>query len=120
MSLQADSSLRNPEEQDDHKKRDVEQSAPTHACHTLCAFSQLGTTANQSIMLLRTDFKKHLIWQGSIEKPKAKDSVARKVRTIGWDEVQGTSWNAIKCKERLISRPAAVGRQGAINLIHKI
>ncbi len=27
-------SLRNPEEQDDHKKRDVKQSAPTHTRHT--------------------------------------------------------------------------------------
>jgi hypothetical protein len=30
----------------------------------------------------RTDFVKHAIWQGSIEKPAAKDFIARKVRTI--------------------------------------
>ncbi len=29
------------------KERDVEQSAPTHACHTHCASRQLGTTANR-------------------------------------------------------------------------
>ncbi len=40
-------SLRNPEEQADHKKRDVEQSAPTHARHTHCASRQLGTTADR-------------------------------------------------------------------------
>ncbi len=40
-------SLRNPEEQADRKKRDVEQSAPTHAHHTHCTSSQLGATADQ-------------------------------------------------------------------------
>jgi hypothetical protein len=88
--------------------------------HTHCASSQLGTTANQSITFLGTDFKKRAIWQGSIEKPSAKDFVARKVRTIEWNEVQGTSWNAIKCKERLRSRPEAVIRQATINLIHQL
>ncbi len=75
-------SLRIPEEQDDRKKRDVEQSALTHACHTHCTPMQLGTTANWSMTFLGTDFEKHAIWQGSIEEPAAKDSVARKVRTI--------------------------------------
>ncbi len=40
-------SLRNPEEQADCKKRDVEKSAPTHARHTHCTSSQLGTTADR-------------------------------------------------------------------------
>jgi hypothetical protein len=70
-------------------------------------------------MFLRTDFKKRPIWQGFIEKPAAKDFLARKVHTIGWNKVQGTSWNAIKCKERMRSNPAAVVRQETINLIHK-
>jgi hypothetical protein len=39
-------SLRNPEEQDDRKKWDVERSAPTHMHHTHCIPMQLGTTAN--------------------------------------------------------------------------
>jgi hypothetical protein len=39
-------SLRIPEEQDDRKKRDVEQSAPTHARHTHCVPMQFGTTAD--------------------------------------------------------------------------
>ncbi len=113
-------SLRNPEEQDDRKKRDVEQSAPNHVCHTHCIPIQLGTTANRSTMFLRTDFEKRAIWQGSIEEPAAKDFVARKVRTIEWNEVLGTSWNAIRCKERLRSHPAAVIRQATINLIHEV
>ncbi len=40
-------SLRNPEEQEDRKKRDVEQSAPTQVHHTHCTSRQLGTTANR-------------------------------------------------------------------------
>jgi hypothetical protein len=112
-------SLRIPEEQDDHKKRDVEQSALTHVHHTHCTPMQLGTTANQRKRFLGTDFKKHAIWQGSVEEPAANDFVARKVRTIEWNEVQGTIWNAVKCKEHLRSCPAAVVRQATINLIHE-
>jgi hypothetical protein len=48
---------------------------------------QLGTTANQSKTFLGTDFEKHAKWQGFIEEPAAKDFVARKVRTIKWNEV---------------------------------
>jgi hypothetical protein len=67
-------------------------------------------------MSLRTVFKKHAKWQGSVEEPAAKDFVARKVCTIKLNKVQGTSWNVIKCKERLGSRPEAVIRQATINL----
>jgi hypothetical protein len=62
-------------------------------------------------MSLETDFETHAKWQAA-----AKDFVARKVHTIAWNKVQGTIWNAIKCKERLGSRPEAVIRQGTINL----
>jgi hypothetical protein len=65
---------------------------------------------------LRTDFKTHAKWQGSVEEPAAKDFVARKVRTIELKEVQGTNWNAIKCKARLGNCPEAVIRQATINL----
>jgi hypothetical protein len=71
-------------------------------------------------MFLGTDFKKHAIWQGYVEEPAAKNFVVRKVRTIEWNEVQGTIWNAIKCKECLRSCPEAVIRQATINLIHKV
>jgi hypothetical protein len=113
-------SLRNPEEQDDRKKRDIEQLAPTHVHHTNCTPMQLGSTADQSIIFLGIDFKKHAIQQGSVDEPAAKDFVARKVRTIEWNKVLGTSWNAIRCKEHLRSHPAAVVRQATINLIHKV
>jgi hypothetical protein len=81
---------------------------------------QLGTTAGQSRTFLGTDFKKRAIWQGSVEEPAAKDFVVRKVRTIEWNKVLGTSWNAIRCKERLRSHPEAVIRQATINLIHEV
>ena len=113
-------SLRNSEEQDDRKKRDVEQSALTHARHTHCASRELGTTADRSMTFLGTDLMKHAIWQGSVEEPDAKNFVARKVRTIKWNKVLGTSWNAIRCKERLRSRPAAVFRQATINLFMRL
>jgi hypothetical protein len=71
-------------------------------------------------MFLGTDFEKRAIWQGSVEEPAVKDIVVRKVRTIKWNEVLGTSWNAIRCEECLRSRLAAVARQATINLIHKV
>jgi hypothetical protein len=55
-------------------------------------------------------------WQGFVEELAAKDFVGRKVHTIEWNEVQGTIWNMIKCKERLRSHPEAVVRQATINL----
>jgi hypothetical protein len=74
----------------------------------------------KGVTSLGTDFEKHaILWQGSDEEPAAEDFEARKVRTIEWNEVQGTIWNAIKCEEPLRSYPAAVVRQATINLIHK-
>jgi hypothetical protein len=70
----------------------------------------------KDMMSLRTDFKTHVKWQGSVEKPTAKDFVARKVHTIQLNEVPGTNWNVNKCKERLGSCPEAVIRQATINL----
>jgi hypothetical protein len=81
---------------------------------------QLGTTVDQSKTFLGTDVEKRAIWQGSIEEPAAKDFVARKVHTIGWNKVIGISWSAIRCEEHLRSRPAAVVRQATINLIHEV
>jgi hypothetical protein len=69
---------------------------------------------------LQTDFEKRAKWQGSVEEPSAKDFVTRKVRTIKWNKVQGTIWNAIKCKEHLRSRPEAVVRQATINLYSRV
>jgi hypothetical protein len=39
------------------------------------------------MMFLGTDFVKHAIWKGSVEKPAAKDFVAKKVHTIDWNKV---------------------------------
>jgi hypothetical protein len=50
---------------------------------------------------LGTDFEMHAIWQGYIEKPAAKDFVARKARTIALSKAQGTHWNVIKYKLHL-------------------
>jgi hypothetical protein len=69
---------------------------------------------------LGTDFKTHAKWQGSVEESTAKDIVARKVCTIKLNEVQGTNWNANKCKERLGSCPEAVIRQATINLYSQV
>jgi hypothetical protein len=55
-------------------------------------------------------------WQRYVEEPTAKDFVARKVRTIELDKVQGTHWNANKYKEHFGNRPEAVIRQATINL----
>jgi hypothetical protein len=69
---------------------------------------------------LGTDFETHAKWQGSVEEPTAKDFVARKVHTIDLNEVQGTNWNTIKCKEHLGSCPEAVNRQATINLYSQV
>ncbi len=63
---------------------------------------------------LGTDFEMHAKSQGSINKPTAKNFVARKVHNIALNEVQGTHWNAIKCQERLWNCPEAVIRQDTI------
>jgi hypothetical protein len=54
-------------------------------------FTHLKTLINaQSMTSLGTDFETHVIWQGYIEDPAAKDFVARKACTIALSEVQGT------------------------------
>ncbi len=73
----------------------------------------------EDVTSLRTDFETHAKWQGSVEEPAAKDFVVRKVRTIELNK-QGTSWNAIKCKECLGSCPEAVVRQATINLDSRV
>ncbi len=69
---------------------------------------------------LGTDFETHAKWQGSVEEPALKDFVARKVRTIELNKVQGTHWNTIKCEEHLGSHPEAVFRQATINLDSRV
>jgi hypothetical protein len=57
----------------------------------------------------------HTKWQGSVEKPAAKDFVAREVHTIELNEVQGSHWNANKCQERLGNRTETVVGQETIS-----
>jgi hypothetical protein len=109
-------SLRNPEDQDDRKKGTL-SNQPRLTRVTPSAI--LGSWVLQPIkdmMSFGTDFETHAKWQGSVEEPAAKDFVARKVCTIELNEVQGTYWNANKCKERLRYCPEAVIRQATINL----
>ncbi len=54
--------------------------------------------------------------KGLLRNPLWRIFVARKVCTIKLTKVQGTSWNGIKCGERLRSHPEAVVRQATINL----
>jgi hypothetical protein len=108
--------LRNPEDQDDHKKGMLSnQLQLTHVTPT----ALLGSWVLQPIKdvtSLGTDIETHAKWQGSLKESVVKTFVARKVCTIKLDEVQGTHWNTIKCQERLENHPEAVVRQATINL----
>jgi hypothetical protein len=109
-------SLRNPEDQDNCKKGTLrDQPRLTHITPT----ALLGSWVLQPIedmMSLGIAFEMHAKWQGYIEEPTAKDFIGRKVCTIELNKVKGTSWNAIKCVERLGSHPEAVVRQATITL----
>ncbi len=113
-------SLRNPEDQDDHEKGMLSnQPQLTRVTPT----ALLGSWVLQPIkdmMSLGTDSETHAKWQGSVEEPAAKDFIAREVRTIKSNKVQGTHWNANKCKERLGNHPEAVVRQVTINLYSRV
>jgi hypothetical protein len=69
---------------------------------------------------LRTDFKTHAKWQGSVEECAAKDFVGRKVCTIELIEAQGTHCNPNKCQECLGNHPEAVIRQATISLYSRV
>jgi hypothetical protein len=104
VSLDADSalthchekkSLRNPEEQEDHKKGTLSnQPQLTHVAPTALLDSWVLQPI-KDMTSLGTDFKTHAKWQGYVEEPAAKDFVARKVHTIELNKVHGTNWNAI-------------------------
>ncbi len=108
-------SLRNSKNQDDRKKGTL-RNQPQLTRVTPTALLDSGILQPiKGMTSLGTDFETHAKWQGSIEEPAAKDFVARKVRTIELNEVQGTSWKAIRCKEHLGSCQEAVVRQASIN-----
>jgi hypothetical protein len=110
----------NPEEQEDHEKGTLSNQPRLTRVTPTALLGSLVLQPIEGMTSLGTDFEKRAKWQGSVEEPAAKDFVARKVRTIKLTEVQGTSWNAIKCNERLRSRPEAVVRQATINLYSRV
>jgi hypothetical protein len=109
-------SLRNPEDQDDHKKGTLSNQPQLTRVTPTALLGSWVVQPIEDVTSLETDFKMHAKWQGYIKKHAAKDFVAREVCTIELNKVQGTHWNAIKCQERLENWPEAVVRQATINL----
>ncbi len=108
--------LNNPKDQDGHKKGTL-SNQPWLTCVTATAL--LGSWVLQPIKdmtSLGTNFEMHANWQGYAEESAAKNFVARKVRTIALNEVQGTQWDANECQERLGNCSEAVVWQATINL----
>jgi hypothetical protein len=93
--------LRNPEDQDDRKKGTLSNQPQLTRITPTALLDSWVLQPIEGMMSLRTDFEMHAKWQGSVEDPAVKDFVVRKVHTTVLNEVQGTSWNAIKCEERL-------------------
>jgi hypothetical protein len=112
--------LSNPEDQDNCKKGTLSNQPQLTRITPTALLGSWVLQPIEGMMSLGTDFKTHAKWQGSFEEPTAKDFVARKVCTIELNEVQGTNWNAIKCKECLGSHPEAVVRQAIINLHSRV
>ncbi len=59
-----------------------------HLIHGASVLS--GTLLLKDMTSFVTDFETHVIWQGYIEDPAAKDFVARKARTIALNKAQGS------------------------------
>ncbi len=109
-----------PEEQEDPEKGPLRDQPQLTRVTPIALLGCCVLQPIEGMTSLGTDFEKRAKWQGSVEEPAAKDFVARKVRTIELTKVQGTSWNAIKCEERLRSHPEAVVRQATINLDSRV
>ncbi len=109
-------SLRNPEGQEDCKKKTLSNQPQLTRIIPTALLDSWGLQPIKDMTSLGTDFETHAKWQGSVEEPAAKNFVARKVCTIELTKVQGTSWNVIKCEKCLRSRPEAVVRQATIIL----
>jgi hypothetical protein len=89
--------LRNPEDQDDHKKETLSNQPQLMRITPTALLASWVLQPIEDMTSLGIDFETHAKWQGSFEEPTAQDFVARKVRTIKLNKVQGTHWNAIKC-----------------------
>jgi hypothetical protein len=57
--------------------------------------SRWGRQSLKDMMSLGADFETHAIWQGYVEDPAAKDSVARKACTIALSKTQGTQQSTL-------------------------
>ncbi len=82
--------LRNPKDQDDCKKETLSNQPQLTRVTPTALLGDWVLQPIEGMMSLGTDFETHAKWQGSIEEPTAKDFIARKVRTIEMNEVQGT------------------------------
>jgi hypothetical protein len=56
----------------------------------MALLSHWGQQSLKDMMSLGTDFEAHVIWQGYVEDPTAKDFVARTARTIALSKARGT------------------------------
>jgi hypothetical protein len=93
--------LKNPKEQDDHKKGTL-SNQPQLKGITPTALLGIGLLQPiKDMTSLGTDFETHAFWQGYSEEPTANEFATMKACTIASGKVQGTHWNVIKCKEHL-------------------
>jgi hypothetical protein len=112
--------LKNPKDQDGHKKGMLSNQLQLMRVKPTALLGSWVLQPIEAMTSLGTDFETHANWQGYVEVPTANDFVARKICTIALSKVQGTHWNAIKCRERLGNCPEAVVRQATINLNSRV
>jgi hypothetical protein len=108
--------LKNPKDQDDHKKRTLSNQPRLTHVTPIALLDSWVLQPIEDMTSLGTDFEMHAKWQGFDKVPTAKDFLAKKVCTIALIEGQGTHWNAIKCQECMGNCPEAIIRQATINL----
>ncbi len=82
--------LRNPEDQDDCKRGTLSNQPRLTRVTPTALLGSWVLQPIEDVMSLRTYFKAHVKWQGSVEETAAKEFVARKVHTIELYKVQGT------------------------------
>ncbi len=91
-------SLKNPEECKKGMLSDQPRLMHVTSTALLCRW---GQQLLEDMTSLGTDFEMHVIWQGYVEEPTAKEFVARKARTIALSKARETHWNMINCKLHL-------------------
>ena len=108
-------SLRNPEDQDDHKKGTLSNQPQLTRVTPTALLGSWVVQPIEDLTSLGTDFEMHAKWQGYIEEPAAKDFVAREVCTIKLNKVQGTHWNTTSAKSAwgIVQKLSSDKRQSA-------